>query len=678
MEVELYSEHGTEKVSPAYCSICYTETGKIISCSGCYMVTCLSCLQTSIEFQIENLQNNIHCPNLIDYCPIILSERSHNDVFGSVWYKETYLKKKTNLQMENLLVKHSELDFEHVKEIYFEMLEIKKKKVEILRELTKKLGYNAIKTNKRKQKIKINLTYFKKDRVKVKTLIKDFGHANEKLKYYQKKIIKKLKENKNITEKVKFAKSIIYYCESSHCDGFVMLPNSKCSKCSQQYCSMCMEKTSGTTSETMPSSETHISSDSLPSFSVTPSSETHISSDSLPSSETHISSDSLPSFSVTPSSETHISSDSLPSSETHISSDSLPSFSVTPTIDVLQHVCNETKVKDFSDFMKKVKFCPICHTLCEKEGCDQVFCSNCKSVFNWNTLHIEHGKIHNVSALHYFGRLQERDIDDIPCGGVPKYKEFRNILNHFSNVGEFVRHILISVNISIRSVSFVTLLENKKRLLIQKFIMMDYFFNQVDKKKVILGLSKNEIQFFGKKREMDILKLYIHLAVERFRDFYLSLRYLFENRFGHLSLIIEDVLEHFFVGMNGLRLMINGQIQEQKKLSGHKLCYILDPYFKFRIVNDDSVTINEEKFEKDALKLKFNRASVTKEEEATQDVSMQEEATQNVSMQEDAKQNVSMREEATQNVSMREEATQNVSMQEDATQNVSMQEGGSR
>ena len=282
--------------------------------------------------------------------------------------------------------------------------------------------------------------------------------------------------------------------------------------------------------------------------------------------------------------------------------------------------------------MKKVKFCPICHTLCEKEGCDQVFCSNCKSVFNWETLHIENGKIHNVSALEYFGKLQERDIDDIPCGGVPSYEEFHKFLKHFPNVGLYVRHILVSVNISIRNISFVHLSENEKRLSNQKLIMMDYFFNRFDKKKVIMGLSKNELQYSGKKREMDILKLYVHLAVEMFRDFYLSLKYLFKKGFKYLSLIIEEVLEHFFVEMNNLRLMINGQIQEQKRLSGHKLCYILDPYFKFRVINDDSVTIKENEFKKDAPKLKFNRESAAKEEEN----SMQEESIQGESMQEES------------------------------------------
>jgi hypothetical protein len=56
------------------------------------------------------------------------------------------------------------------------------------------------------------------------------------------------------------------------------------------------------------------------------------------------------------------------------------------------------------------------------EGCAQMFCTECHTAFNWNTLRIENGIIHNP---HYFewmrrqnenGGQVERNPNEILCG----------------------------------------------------------------------------------------------------------------------------------------------------------------------------------------------------------------------------------------------------------------------
>ena len=78
--------------------------------------------------------------------------------------------------------------------------------------------------------------------------------------------------------------------------------------------------------------------------------------------------------------------------------------------------------------MKNTKACPKCgERIFNAGGCDQFFCTQCKTVFNWKTLDIvTTGAMHNPHYLEWKrqgGKLQ-REVNDIDCGGIPYQVNF--------------------------------------------------------------------------------------------------------------------------------------------------------------------------------------------------------------------------------------------------------------
>lgn len=86
-----------------------------------------------------------------------------------------------------------------------------------------------------------------------------------------------------------------------------------------------------------------------------------------------------------------------------------------------EHTCNPDTVSSVALIKKDSRPCPNCSSMIYKIiGCDQMFCTKCKTGFSWNTGKIVNGSIHNP---HYFEYINRRDgsvprnpADVIPCG----------------------------------------------------------------------------------------------------------------------------------------------------------------------------------------------------------------------------------------------------------------------
>lgn len=97
-----------------------------------------------------------------------------------------------------------------------------------------------------------------------------------------------------------------------------------------------------------------------------------------------------------------------------------------------EHECKQENVETAQLLAKEAKLCPKCAApICKVSGCDQIWCTQCHTAFNWKTRKIVSGVIHNP---HYYewmrqnGDGQRREIRDIPCGGLPdSYTVIRHV-----------------------------------------------------------------------------------------------------------------------------------------------------------------------------------------------------------------------------------------------------------
>ena len=114
-----------------------------------------------------------------------------------------------------------------------------------------------------------------------------------------------------------------------------------------------------------------------------------------------------------------------------------------------EHVCKQENIETAKLISKECKNCPKCGTYIYKiDGCDQMYCMNCHTAFSWKTGLIESGRIHNP---HYYEWMrkngkQNRELMDIPCGGIPNPYSFK------INVESYIRY---PTNVQDNTVSYL-------------------------------------------------------------------------------------------------------------------------------------------------------------------------------------------------------------------------------
>ena len=127
-----------------------------------------------------------------------------------------------------------------------------------------------------------------------------------------------------------------------------------------------------------------------------------------------------------------------------------------------EHVCKPENVETVSMMKKETRACPGCSVRIYKiDGCNQMWCVECNTAFDWVSGKIVNGTIHNP---HYYDYLKKtggipRAPGDVLCGGLPHVQHMfqkitvlratgriepasaENMMRNVGNVHQFVNHI---------------------------------------------------------------------------------------------------------------------------------------------------------------------------------------------------------------------------------------------
>jgi hypothetical protein len=97
-----------------------------------------------------------------------------------------------------------------------------------------------------------------------------------------------------------------------------------------------------------------------------------------------------------------------------------------------QHACNPDVVASVAMIARDSRACPKCGSMIHRvSGCSQMYCTapGCRTAFDWNTGRIVQGRIHNPHYYEFMRQQQAtggnagRELDDIPCGGMPTSRQ---------------------------------------------------------------------------------------------------------------------------------------------------------------------------------------------------------------------------------------------------------------
>lgn len=181
------------------------------------------------------------------------------------------------------------------------------------------------------------------------------------------------------------------------------------------------------------------------------------------------------------------------------------------------HECDPNAVETVKLLKKDTKGCPKCGTMIFKiSGCSQMWCPDCHTAFNWNTMQIETGIIHNPHYYEFQRRngpaRQGRNLGDIPCGGFPTYYEMQSRVNR-------TERELYQIHRLIGHIQDYELRYNyREREVNNRDLRIRYLMNEINEKDFKSTIQKREKLFYRKRDTANVMRMFSDTGADFMRQ----------------------------------------------------------------------------------------------------------------------------------------------------------------
>lgn len=186
------------------------------------------------------------------------------------------------------------------------------------------------------------------------------------------------------------------------------------------------------------------------------------------------------------------------------------------------HTCNEDCVKSAEMIKKDTKACPNCGVRIHKiAGCNQMWCVECKTAFNYDTGLIAKGPIHNPHFYQWQATqnngITPRNPGDVACGGLIQLMQLRNIRILITTAcPKDFKELIAKLDNLHRAVSHITYYDiphirtNVRNLEDNEQLRIKYILNKKTKSELSTDILRNDN---SRRKLADILHIYELLSV---------------------------------------------------------------------------------------------------------------------------------------------------------------------
>lgn len=200
-----------------------------------------------------------------------------------------------------------------------------------------------------------------------------------------------------------------------------------------------------------------------------------------------------------------------------------------------EHECKPDDIETAKMLCDNTKPCPNCGTgIFKIDGCSQMYCTECKTAFDWKTGRIESGRIHNPHYYEMMRRMANggeipREPGDDPCGGVngvnmPSFHQLNSVINKLQASHNAEKTLMFTIHRMLTHMSlveriFYTVGDTTDEFNINRTARVQYMLNDItlDDLKSIVSKKDRKIQ---KSRDISqIIEMVCNVGADLMRQF---------------------------------------------------------------------------------------------------------------------------------------------------------------